>query len=238
MVVLLGVLLAFFLDGLVQRSLRCISIISKNYRISSIGYIRLYRSLFFYLLFGKWFGRFFVSFCYIFIVFSICSVNFFAGGDVSLQLLILLVLCIFLLIAVIDYSTKMIPDVLSYAVFWLGVLVSGVQNDCHLIDHLFVAVFAYAALKFLQQIYLIVFRKDAMGDADPLLAFGIGVWLDFWYLPYFFILAVFATLVPVVFLNITKGSLRSMEIPFGPGLALAGFLLIEFKYLNRVLVIF
>lgn len=238
MVVLVGVLLTFLLDGLVQRSLRCITIISKNYSISTFGYVRLCRALFFHMLFGRWTWRFSVFSCYFIIIFSICSVNYFVGDDISLQLIILFALYFFLLIAVIDYKTKMIPDMLSYAVFWLGVLVSGVQNDCHLNDHLYAAIFAYAALKFLQQIYLIVFRKDALGDADPLLAFGVGVWLDLGYLPYFFILAVFATLVQVVFSTAPKGSLRTLEIPFGPGLAFAGFFLIEFKYLNKFLVIF
>lgn len=234
MVVFLGVFLGLIFDGLIRRSLRCIAIISKNYIISTFGYIRLYRALFFYLFSIRDFfvkDRFFACVWYVGVVSLVCLINYYLNVDIFLQLILLLNFYFLLLIAWLDYKTKMIPDFLSYAVFWLGVFALSVKDSCQLMDHLYVAVFAYVALKLLQQIYLLGFRKDALGDADPLLAFCIGVWLDFWHVPYFFMLAVFATLVPVVVSTRLKAPVRTMEIPFGPGLAFAGFVFIEFKFI-------
>lgn len=241
MVVFIGFLIGFFLDGLILRSLRCIKIYSMCRNISVFSYIRLYRAVIFSLFFtrGRDFGgRYVVCFSYSFIVSFVCFINYYLQVSVFLQFILLFLFCLLLLIAVLDYKTRLIPDFLSYAVFWLGVFLFSKQEVYQLVDGLYVALFAYASLKFLQQIYLLGLRKDALGDADPLLAFSLAVWLDFWQLPYLFLLAVFATLVPILFSGNLKSLPLTMQIPFGPGLAFAGFVLIEFNFLKGPLFLY
>lgn len=235
MVVFIGFLIGFFLDGLILRSLRCIKIYSVFRNVSIFSYIRLYRAVFFFLFFGgdrSIDGRYAVCFSYSLIVSFVCFVNYYLQVNVFLQFILLFLFCLLLLIAALDYKTRLIPNFLSYAIFWLGVFLYSKQDVHQLVDGLYVAVFAYASLKFLQQIYLLGFSKDALGDADPLLAFSLAVWLDFCQLPYFFLLAVFATLVPILFFGNLKSAPLTMQIPFGPGLAFAGFILIEFNFLK------
>lgn len=235
MIVLAGILIGFFLDGLILRSIRCVLIYSKNYNISVFSYVRLYRFVFFYLIFGriaKVDGRHHLRFIYALIVFLVCTFNYFFIPNIINQFALLIVFCFLLWIAVLDYKTKLIPDVLSYAVFWLGAFIQYKQDVQQLVDGLFVALVVYAALKSLQQIYLLGFGRDALGDADPLLAFGISIWLEFWNVPYLFLLAVLVTLIPTLFFARFKSSLLTMQIPFGPGLAFAGFALIELRFLT------
>jgi general secretion pathway protein O len=239
MVVFLGIFVGFFLDGLIRRSLRCIAILSVCRNFSKFSYIRLQRALCSYLLFDRGSlggGRVLICFFYSFAVGFVCFVNYYFGVDIFSQLILLFLFFLLLLISVLDCKTKLIPDFLSYSVFWLGVFARVSRDGVMLIDGLYAAVFVYVILKILQVIYLIGFRKDALGDADPLLAFCVGVWFDIWQVPYFLLLAVFATLISVVIFTKLKKPLLTMEIPFGPGLAFAGFVLVEFQFLNLTLI--
>jgi prepilin signal peptidase PulO-like enzyme (type II secretory pathway) len=235
MIVFIGTFLGLFIDALIRRAIRCVGIYAKNYNISNFSYVRLYRAVSSYLIFGTAKNanfQFSACFAYSFIFFGVCLSNYFFNIDIFPQFALLLVFCLLLVISLIDYKTKLIPDFLSYAVFWLGAFVQYKQGGQQLIDGLIVALVVYISLKSLQQIYLLGFGRDALGDADPLLAFSIAVWLDYWHVPYLFLLAVFVTLLPILFFTRLKSSLLTMQIPFGPGLAIAGFFMIELKFLT------
>lgn len=235
MVVFLGTLLGFFLGSFVGRALRCIEIYTKIQRISNFSHIRLYRVVCSYLVFGSLFVNRKKTCIYLIFpsaAFLVCSFNYFFIEDVFVQIALNLVFCLLLLISIIDYKTKFIPDSLSYSVFWLGALVQYNHGVEQLVDALKVALVVYLSLKILQQFYLLGFARDALGDADPLLAFSIGIWINLQNVPYLFLLAVFVTLIPIIFFTRLKSSLLTIQIPFGPGLSIAGFLLIELKFVN------
>lgn len=143
-----------------------------------------------------------------------------------LQWCVLALFALLWLIAWIDFDKLVIPDVLSYAVFWLGVYVLSLEGAVRVVQGLWVAVACYVMIKALQQFYLWVRRRDALGDADPLLAFALGVWLQPQWVPFFFMGAALFTLVLAAWRGRSERSIWDTPIPFGPGLALAGWVLI------------
>lgn len=155
-------------------------------------------------------------------------------SDVVLQFGLLLLFSFFLIIAAIDYEKKIIPDVLSYGVFWLGIFVLNHYGVEALPSGLASAVCSYILIKALQQFYLLVLKRDALGDADPLLVFATCVWLPFEWVPYFFIVAASLTIAWVWIHSRRQPSMWDMQIPFGPGLAVSGFGFIFYYTVQRV----
>lgn len=154
---------------------------------------------------------------------------YFGIKDLFFQCVSLVLVSLLYMIAVIDLRRKVIPDILTYSLFWVGLfwLIEG--HRFSIIDGIITSVSAYLFLKSVQIIYLIFFKKLALGDADPLLGFAIGSWLTINLLPYFFLLSALITMAGIYFFR-KKDSVLSVTYPYGPGLVIAGFLLLIFRY--------
>lgn len=155
---------------------------------------------------------------------SVCL--YFFNFSFVVQLALLFAFALLLMISVIDWRTKLIPDALIYALFWLGVSLRVWVGGDSLLDGLLAAIVGYVVLKTLQQIYVLGLKRDALGDADPLLVFALAVWLRVEDLPYLLALSSIMTLVPVLWMRKRQGALAELQIPFGPGLSMAGYFLI------------
>jgi leader peptidase (prepilin peptidase)/N-methyltransferase len=116
-------------------------------------------------------------------------------------------------------------------VLWTGVIFVLFHNGGqYLYDGILATIISYTLLKLLSLIYLIGFGRSVLGEADPLLAGALGVWLGWEYLPTFFL---GASLIGFVWVFLTsnnsKDGIWRQRIPFGPALCFSAALIFIFK---------
>ncbi len=136
-----------------------------------------------------------------------------------------------LALTLIDLETQLLPDRITKPGMLLGLLInasaflgSGLALTTPL-NALFGIVLGYGSLWLLATVYLKMTGRHGMGGGDLKLLGLIGAWLG-WQAVFLtlFIAAISGGLVAIVFLLGGKG--RDYAIPFGPYLALGGWLML------------
>jgi prepilin signal peptidase PulO-like enzyme (type II secretory pathway) len=158
-------------------------------------------------------------------------VNYYFVPNSLEQFVLLFAFSILILISVLDWRFMLIPDGLSYLLLWFGLLFSLFYEQAFLLPAMLGAVFAYLALKLLQLFYASVLRKNALGDADPLLAAAIASWVGADLLPYFFLGSSALAILLILFFR-KKDDWTSKPFPFGPSLAFIGGTLIGYRFIS------
>jgi prepilin signal peptidase PulO-like enzyme (type II secretory pathway) len=138
------------------------------------------------------------------------------------QVSLLFLASLLLSIAIFDYQTMLIPDILSYLVLWLGIAVNTLIHHRLIDTYLYGIVLAYTLLKILQIYYFLGRRQEALGDADPLLVAAIAAWIGVYQLPYYLMVACVFTIILALFQKKPNISIWQQQFPFGPALALTG----------------
>jgi prepilin signal peptidase PulO-like enzyme (type II secretory pathway) len=135
------------------------------------------------------------------------------------------------LISSFDIKYLLIPDLYSYAVLWVGIIFVLFHNGGHhLYDGILAVIISYVLLKILSLIYLLGFGRTVLGEADPLLAGSLGVWLGWEHLPIFFLAAsVFGFIWVLLASAVSKEDIWCQRIPFGPALCCSAALIFIFK---------
>lgn len=140
--------------------------------------------------------------------------------------------------SVIDLRHQLLPDVLTYIGIWLGLYLSlfNIFVDSH--AAIIGGLAGYLSLWAIAKLFKLLTHKDGMGYGDFKLFAMLGVWLG-WQMLTFIILiaALLGTIIGISYLAIKRYS-RQTPIPFGPFLAIAGWitliwgkeLLIQYQY--------
>lgn len=130
--------------------------------------------------------------------------------------------------AVIDWHTQFLPDALSLPLLWLGLLASlGHSAGYALVDPATAitgAAAGYLILWFVFQAFLLVTGKEGMGYGDFKLLAVIGAWLGWQALPMVLLMSSLAGALVGGTLMATGLLARGKPMPFGPWLAIAGWL--------------
>jgi leader peptidase (prepilin peptidase)/N-methyltransferase len=135
-----------------------------------------------------------------------------------------LLTCFLIAGAAIDLRTKYLPDQFTLLPLWLGLIAS--------VDNLFIpakvaiagAVLGYVSLFSVNWVFKQVRGKTGMGDGDFKLLAGLGAWVGYkMLLPIVMLSSLIGALVGWLYLR-TRGEERDGYFPFGPSLALAGWL--------------
>lgn len=144
---------------------------------------------------------------------------------VSLQCLYALGIT-WLLIAMsfIDIDEMFIPDEMVYLLLWGGLAAS--------LQHAFIspsqaiigALVGYLSLWTIATLFRMIMGKQGMGHGDFKLAAGLCAWLGWYSMPFIALASSVAGVVIAVCLMLFKGHQRAQPIPFGPFLAIAGWL--------------
>ncbi|TDB53487.1 prepilin peptidase [Photorhabdus luminescens] len=149
----------------------------------------------------------------------------------SYSLLGLLVLSSMLIaLAVIDFEYMLLPDQLTLPLLWLGLLfnlysagfvalplaVSGA-----VCGYLFFRLAAWIARQWVQ--------RDALGMGDAKFLAALGAWLGVEALPLVILLAASFTLISYLTIWQLRRMRTAPQIPFGPGLAVAGLIVALFN---------
>lgn len=132
--------------------------------------------------------------------------------------------CFLVAMSGIDVRTQLLPDQLTLPLLWLGLIAS--------VDSLFVpakaaiagAVLGYLALWVVYWVYKQLTGKVGMGHGDFKLLAALGAWAGYKaLLPIVMLSSIVGAIVGSIWL-MTKGRDQATPIPFGPYLAIAGWI--------------
>jgi len=140
-----------------------------------------------------------------------------------LTLLALVLTWALIALSVIDIDHQLLPDNMTLSLLWLGLIVNTFGLLAPLTDALWGAVFGYLSLWFVYWCFKLLTGKEGMGYGDFKLLAALGAWLGWQALPLIIILSSFVGAVLGVTMLIFQGKDRNTTIPFGPYLAIAGW---------------
>ncbi len=131
-----------------------------------------------------------------------------------------------LALTVIDLRTQLLPDTITLPLLWLGLLLS--------IDGVFVrpsasiigAAAGYLSLWSVYHVFRLVTGKEGMGYGDFKLLAALGAWFGWQALPMIVLLSSVMGAVIGLGLILLRGHDRNVPLPFGPYLALAGWIVL------------
>lgn len=123
----------------------------------------------------------------------------------------------------IDYRTTLLPDSITLPVLWLGLLVNIDGTFTDLTSAVIGAIAGYLSLWSVYWGFKLLTGKDGMGFGDFKLLALLGAWLGWQMLPVIILLSSLAGAVIGLSL-IALGRDKDHPIPFGPYLAIAGWM--------------
>jgi leader peptidase (prepilin peptidase)/N-methyltransferase len=129
-----------------------------------------------------------------------------------------------LTMSLIDAEHQLLPDVLVLPLIWLGLIVNSFGLFVSLHEALWGAVAGYMALWSVFWLFKLITGKDGMGHGDFKLLAMFGAWGGWQILPLTILLSsMVGAVVGVIFLRL-RNAKTSTPIPFGPFLAIAGWI--------------
>ncbi|PIE00129.1 MAG: prepilin peptidase [Thiothrix nivea] len=123
----------------------------------------------------------------------------------------------------IDAQTMLLPDNLVYPLLWLGLLLNLNGFFITLADSVIGAMVGYLILWSLFHLFKLLTGKEGMGYGDFKLLAALGAWGGWQILPFvIFASSAFGAIFGITVM-LLKGQRESQPMPFGPWLAMAGF---------------
>jgi leader peptidase (prepilin peptidase)/N-methyltransferase len=124
----------------------------------------------------------------------------------------------------IDAEHQLLPDVLVLPLLWLGLFVNSLGLFVPLHDALWGAVAGYLVLWSVFWLFKLITGKDGMGHGDFKLLAMFGAWGGWQTLPLTVLLSsLVGAVIGLIYLRL-RGAKNSTPIPFGPYLAIAGWI--------------
>lgn len=154
---------------------------------------------------------------------SALAVAFYFGPTWQTAALLLLTWALLILVF-IDFEHQLLPDDITLSMLWLGLLVNSFHLFTALENAVLGAIFGYGILWIIAQLFRLIRRRDGMGHGDFKLLAVFGAWLGWQVLPFIiFFASLFALIVGFILILLRKLN-SSTPMPFGPYLALTGWL--------------
>lgn len=144
---------------------------------------------------------------------------------VSMQALLAILLTWSLIaLTAIDYDHQLLPDSITLPVLWVGILCNmfGLYTDVY--SSLYGTIAGYLALWSVYIVFKLATGKEGMGHGDFKLLAMLGAWLGWQALPVIILVSSLLGSVVGIGLILFGGHKKSQPIPFGPYLALAGWI--------------
>ena len=156
---------------------------------------------------------------------AMLSVVIAANYGVTFTTLMLLVLTWGLIcLTLIDVDHMLLPDQITLPLLWLGLLVNINGAIVPLHDAVVGAVAGYMSLFSIFWLFKLITGKDGMGHGDFKLVALFGAWIGWQLLPLLILMASAVGAVIGISLMVFKNHQREQAIPFGPYLAVAGWI--------------
>jgi leader peptidase (prepilin peptidase)/N-methyltransferase len=127
-------------------------------------------------------------------------------------------------LSAIDFDTQYLPDSITLPFLWLGLAfnVAGVYTTTQ--ASVLGAIAGYLALWSVYHLFRLVTGKEGMGYGDFKLLALFGAWLGWTAVPLIILLSSFVGAIVGIALIALRGHDRNIPIPFGPYLAVAGWI--------------
>lgn len=149
------------------------------------------------------------------------------------SILKLLFLYALLTLAIIDLNEKFLPDIINFSLLWLGLFAQmlGYSHLTDLTSGVIGVIFGYLILWIPGQIYFLLRKQQGLGRGDMKLLAAIGAWLGWQPLLPILLLASIILIVIQLPLILLKRSELKQQLPFGPYIISACYLLF-FPYIS------
>lgn len=131
-------------------------------------------------------------------------------------------------LAWIDFDTQLLPDNLTLPLLWIGLLVNAQGTFTSLNSAVLGAVMGYGTLWVVYWVFKLITGKEGMGYGDFKLLAAIGAWCGWAVLPLVILFSSLAGAAIGISLIWFAKRDRSIPIPFGPYLAIAGLFALPF----------
>ncbi|HEY5339243.1 MAG TPA: A24 family peptidase [Rhizomicrobium sp.] len=130
-----------------------------------------------------------------------------------------------LALGLIDWCTRRLPNFLTFALLATGLVATLLFDRPAFADHLIGAAVGYAVFAIIAWLYRKARGFDGLGGGDARLLAALGAWVSWQGLPIVILLAALLCLGYVGGRAIWRGRIATTErVPFGPFLALAGWI--------------
>ena len=127
-------------------------------------------------------------------------------------------------LSLIDAKTMLLPDNLTIPLMWLGIAVNYQHLFVDLQSSVLGAMIGYMSLWSLFHVFRLLTGKEGMGYGDFKILAAIGAWGGWQILPFTVFASSLIGAVVGISMMVMQGKKESQPIPFGPWLALAGFI--------------
>ncbi len=126
-------------------------------------------------------------------------------------------------LAFIDYDTQLLPDQLTLPLVWLGLITNLFGGFTDLSSAIIGAVAGYLFLWSTYWAFKLITGKEGMGYGDFKLYAAIGAWLGWQVLPAVILIASIVGLLYALVTALAGKRATAQPIPFGPFLAVSGW---------------
>ncbi|APD87118.1 prepilin peptidase [Alteromonas sp. Mex14] len=130
----------------------------------------------------------------------------------------------------IDLDKMLLPDQLTLPLLWLGLLLSTQNIFVGTVDAIIGAAAGYLSLWSVYWLFKLVTGKEGMGYGDFKLLAALGTFTGWQGLPIIILLSSLVGAIAGILIMIIQNKGKSLAIPFGPYLAVAGWLTLLFKH--------
>lgn len=124
----------------------------------------------------------------------------------------------------IDIDTMLLPDQLTLPLLWMGLLFSIVNPAVTSADSIIGATVGYLSLWSVYWAFKLLTGKEGMGYGDFKLLAALGAWMGWQYLAIVVLMSSLVGAVIGISILSFQGKDKGQAIPFGPYLAIAGWL--------------
>jgi len=138
-------------------------------------------------------------------------------------------------LTVIDADHQLLPDDITLPLLWLGLIANALGVFTDLESALWGAVFGYGSLWSVYWAFKLTTGKEGMGYGDFKLLAALGAWLGWQALPMIILMSsLVGAIIGLAMMALAKLG-RGQPMPFGPYLAIAGWLSLVFGDTIQVL---
>ena len=127
-------------------------------------------------------------------------------------------------LSMIDFDHQLLPDDITLPFLWLGLTINLFGVFTNIESSVLGAIFGYGSLWSVYILFKLVTGKEGMGYGDFKLLALFGAWFGWQVLPLIIILSSLVGAVIGVSMILIKSHDKTVPIPFGPYLSIAGWI--------------
>ena len=128
----------------------------------------------------------------------------------------------------IDWKTQILPDDITLSLLWVGLIINLDAMLTTPTDAILGAVVGYVLLWVIANLFKLIRKKPGMGQGDFKMLAMLGAWLGLSAMIYGLLIAILLSLITNLSLLFFKKIRYDQTLPFGPWLAVAGWLMLMF----------